>query len=361
LLLSTYLSYRLVGSVSPSSQMFVMMFFTVVFSGLSAFFPASEWMFLFMIPFVSFFPVVSFPFYSWVIELAASEALRQRDIYWIYHRGLSFLTAEIASIPEVEIQNGVLLRHDLLREQLVVHAFTFFLIFNILGALLGYWIGKKYEIKFFSTKRWLALCGLVGVCILALGFVVYAVIPKPPYPLPLSYKLRGIIIWGGMYFCFDIIFLEILVLRTVPMFKGLGVRTSLTQITKNILLKTFYFLQGLGSFIFGLLELIRYIYYDPIFGFSIGIPFVLASCFSFLTAYELSKGRKTTALTWGSISSLLFIVSYGYGLLDYRFNLTQLYSIYHFSFLFNVVLIILNAMSIFFLYQSSLMSKERVL
>ncbi len=339
--------------------MFVMMFFAVVFSGLSAFFPASEWMWLFFLPHASFLPVVSFPFYSWVIELAGSEAFRQRDIYWIYHRGVSFLTVEIASTPKYEIRNGALITHDLLWGEQFPIAFTLFLAFNILGALLGYWIGKKYKMEFFSTKRWLALCGLVGVCILPLGFVFYAIMPKPPHPLPVDYKLLGINLWGGLYFCFDIIFLEILVIRNVSMFKELGARTSLTQTTKIILLKAFYFLQGLGNVVFGLLELIRYIYYDPIFGFSKSIPFVSASCFSFLTAYELTKGRKTTALTWGSVSSLLFIISYGYGLLDYRFNLTQYYIIYHFPFLFNVVLIILNVVSILFLYQSSLMSKER--
>jgi len=230
MLLSTYLSYRLVESVSPRSQMFVMMFFAVVFSGLSAFFPASEWMFFFMIPTVSFFPVVSFPFYSWFIELAASEALKQRNIYWIYHRGLSFLTVEIVSTPRYEIRNGALITHDLLGEHFPI-AFTVFLIFNIFGALLGYWIGKKYKIEFFSTNSWLALCGLVGVCLLAWNLVFYAT-PKPPYPIPLSYKLSGMNIWGGMYFCFDIIFLEILVLRTVPIIKEL-IKYELSKIKKH--------------------------------------------------------------------------------------------------------------------------------
>lgn len=354
MLLTAYLSYRLTESCSRGYHILVMMVFAVAFSCLSVFFPASEWMFLFFLPHASFLPVLSFPFYSWIIELAASEALRQRDIYWIYHRGISFLTAEIASIPEVEIQNDVLVRHDLLTEQFPV-AFIVFLAFNILGVLLGYWVGKKYRTKFFSTKKWLVLCGFIGVCILALSLVIITFIPKPPYPLPLSYRLLGINLWGSMYFWFNIIFLETLVLPIVHAFKEVGERTRLTQITKIMLIRTFYVLQGLFNFVFGLLELMKYLY-EPILGFSIGFLYVLASCFSFLMAYELSKGHRDKALTWGTISSLLFIILYGYGLFDYRHNLTTLISIFGFyrsPLLLNWVFIILNAVSILSLQQMS--------
>lgn len=199
--------------------MIAMMFPTLAFSVLPVVFPATEFTWAFLsIPWVTFLPVISFPFYLWTFELIAPEVLRNH-IIWIHHSRIYFLTAEITSIPEYEIRNGVFMHHDL--EMVAVIAFSLFFVFNIMGALLGYWIGKNHRTQFFDSKKWLGLCGLIGVCILALSFVIFDVIS----PLPrervalLPYKVLAINLIGGIDFWFDIILLEILVLPIMRKFK----------------------------------------------------------------------------------------------------------------------------------------------
>jgi len=81
------------------------------------------------------------------------------------HRGISFLAVDI--IHSTEVSWG---------DFFPFVPFPFFLFVNILGALLGYWIGTKYRIQFFNSKWWKVLWGLIGIISVGLGFV-FGVLP----------------------------------------------------------------------------------------------------------------------------------------------------------------------------------------
>lgn len=79
--------------------------------------------------------------------------------------------------------------------------FSFFLLVNILGAHLGYWVGKKYEIQF--GDGWKVLCGFAGVVCIGVSFIV-------PNAL---YELFGITLSGLGFVLFETIFLSWLIER----------------------------------------------------------------------------------------------------------------------------------------------------
>jgi len=111
---------------------------------LISFFPASVPFGLFII---FTFPVtfLSFPFYAFSI----------RTPPWIMHRGISFFAVDI--IHSTEYSWG---------DFFPFVPFPFFLFVNILGALLGYWIGKRHRIQYSGGKKWIVLVGIVslGLC-----------------------------------------------------------------------------------------------------------------------------------------------------------------------------------------------------
>jgi hypothetical protein len=49
--------------------------------------------------------------------------------------------------------------------------FGFFLLVNLAGALLGYWIGTRYRIQLFGSKWWKVLWGLIGITSIILGLL----------------------------------------------------------------------------------------------------------------------------------------------------------------------------------------------
>jgi hypothetical protein len=232
-----------------------------------------------------------------------------------------------------------MMQHNLWEQFL--STFYFFLFVNFLGALLGYLIAKKHRIQFLNDKQGKIFCISTAIAAIIGAFFLGSI------------ARVGVTLFGFGIFLLNIILFKTFVPPIMRTFKEAGERKRLTQVGKIMLIRAFYVLQGLFNLVFGFLELIRQAY-EPFFGFSIGFPYVLASCFSFLTAYELSKRHRKKALTWGIASSLLFIILYGYGLLDYRYNLTSLYIFYGFSsstLVINAVFMILNAVSIISLPQ----------
>jgi len=85
----------------------------------------------------------------------------------------------------------------------VIKAFSFFLFVNILGALLGYWISKKYRIQLLSRKWWTA----IRIFCAGLLFMPYNLVVAWFYLFRfLSYA------WYTCLFGFGIILLEIILL-----------------------------------------------------------------------------------------------------------------------------------------------------
>jgi len=103
------------------------------------------------------------------------------------HFAIRFLTKDIASSPDGGIG--------------FVAPFAFFLLVNILGAHLGYWVGKKYEIQF--GDGWKVLCGFAGVVCIGISFIV-------PHAL---YERVGITLFGLGFVLFETIFLSWLIER----------------------------------------------------------------------------------------------------------------------------------------------------
>jgi len=160
MLLSMYASYRLARS-AMSRRYFLFRLITsgfiVLFSGFSAISPVTY--FWFPLSIILFFPLVfpSFPFYSWHDELWLGEPR-----YWTDFRGIRFLTIDLGSTPSTTYSEYW---------NFIGFAFSFFLFFNIMGAWLGYWIGKNYRIQ--NLARWWMknnFRAIVGVVCLTTGF-----------------------------------------------------------------------------------------------------------------------------------------------------------------------------------------------
>ena len=128
MLLSMYLLYRLARSTNLKSYIPKITVFILAVSLLSTLFPVSIYTFLFTFP-VTF---LSWPAYSWV----SSEKIFDENFipHWVKHRGIRFLAVSV----EYDLRT----------------TFSFFLFVNILGALLGYWIGKKHRIQLLNRKWW---------------------------------------------------------------------------------------------------------------------------------------------------------------------------------------------------------------
>ena len=127
---------------------------------------------------------LSWPAYSWHLELPVPEPVEPYYIYWLPYRGISFSTIDIVSIPRWEYHDGVWsARDDLSALEESIIAFQFFLLVNILGALLGYLIGKKHR---FSGDGWIILWGFAGIVCLGVSLILV----RPP-------KRAGMVLLGS--------------------------------------------------------------------------------------------------------------------------------------------------------------------
>lgn len=128
------------------------------------------------------FAFLSFPFYAWHYEVFDSYGSMGE-----WHFAIRFLTTDIVSSPDWGIE--------------FIAPFSFFLLVNILGAHLGYWVGKKYEIQF--GDGWKVLCGFAGVVCIGVSFIVSHAL----------YERVGITLFGLGFVLFETIFLSWLIER----------------------------------------------------------------------------------------------------------------------------------------------------
>jgi len=147
MLLSMYLSYRLARSAKLGSYMPRITVFILVVSLLPVIIP------------LTFLVGLTWPvsFLSWP-ALPFDELLPRRVAEFVYVRyyGALFLTLYF------ETSN---------RGEYLATAFSWSLFVNVLGAFVGFWVGKKHRIQLFGSKWWKVLWGFVGVT-LTLGIVV---------------------------------------------------------------------------------------------------------------------------------------------------------------------------------------------
>ena len=121
--------------------------FIILVSFFSAYFPASgprarSHGIILVFP----FSFLSFPFYDFIDEVFVEP------VYWVEVHRIRFFTVDITSSPSMV---GLINMQS-------ISIFSFFLLVNILGALLGYWIGKRRRIPHFSSM-WSTVFGLVSV------------------------------------------------------------------------------------------------------------------------------------------------------------------------------------------------------
>ncbi len=87
-----------------------------------------------------------------------------------------------------------------------VIAFSLSLFVNVLGASVGYWIGKKHRIQFFGSKCWKVLWGFVGVTLVAGVAMLLLFVPGLTYAIDwhIGYTLIGfgIILLETIFFSF---------------------------------------------------------------------------------------------------------------------------------------------------------------
>ncbi len=139
MLLSTYLMYRLARSARLKWYILIVTLFIIVISYASAFY------------FWGMF--ISFPFYSW---WTYTRILENDQFHSISYYGIRFLLVDITQAPYSEtLPGGTFVSHN---HHHHIIAFSFFLAVNTVGALLGYWMGKKYRIQLLSGKSWIVVC-----------------------------------------------------------------------------------------------------------------------------------------------------------------------------------------------------------
>jgi len=178
MLLSMYLLYRLARSAKLRSYMPMVTVFILVVSVLPVIFPLTfmigvtwpvtflSWPALFMVD----------PFHRIIEYIPETD---EWDIQHATNHETLFLTTKIATLDWQEF---------------FVTAFSLSLFVNVLGALVGYWIGKKHRIQFFRSKRWKTCWGLVGVILIAGIAVPVLSVPGLTYAIDwrLGYTLIGL-------------------------------------------------------------------------------------------------------------------------------------------------------------------------
>ncbi len=94
------------------------------------------------------FSFLSFPFYAYGESVA-----------WIRNVRIHFLTIDLTNPLPYDLGTRLV-------------AFPFFLLVNVLGALLGYWMGKKLKMELFDSGLWTVFFGLVGISSMGLSFLL---------------------------------------------------------------------------------------------------------------------------------------------------------------------------------------------
>ena len=146
MLLSMYASYHWAESEYYIIKMAV---FIILVSFLSAYSGLPFGFFLVV------FPVLSFPFYAYIARWAVGPPLYVEEFH-----GIRFLTIG-----------------GLVTEQFI-HAFSFFLLVNLFGMILGYAASKIHRIRELgTTKYWNSLGFILGVIFIGVGLIALCYIP----------------------------------------------------------------------------------------------------------------------------------------------------------------------------------------
>jgi len=148
MLLSMYLSYRLANR-GKDIHILLMGFSVLLVSFCSALLPVGDdAMAFFFLP----ISVLSLPFYGFV------DSFFIEGLEWVPFVKIRFFTLDLTAFLPMSRGRQV--------------AFPLYLLVNTVGALLGYWVGRKHRIQFvFSNAEWLVL-----QLFAAIGSIVYAFI-----------------------------------------------------------------------------------------------------------------------------------------------------------------------------------------
>jgi len=212
MLLSMYASY-LWANHSKKTYVLMMIAFVPLVSFLSAYIPMDNYYFLFLI--FPFHPLVyasflSFPFYAFIDEIY----IRGHPAGWVNFHSIRFLTIDLSFAESSGWGIVYLIQHNLWEQ--ILSTFYFFLFVNILGALLGYLIAKKYRIQFFRDKWDTVSCVLVAIACIVGGILLGSV------------ARVGVTLFGVGIFLLNIILFKTLVL---PLIRGFA--QTLREIIKG--------------------------------------------------------------------------------------------------------------------------------
>lgn len=181
-----YFSYRLARSAKRRSYLFAI---TIFILAVSLFSTVPDFPPLYILTYILFFPL-SFPFYT----LLEFTRIFVNDLpKHVTYRGVRFLTVDITVKSSLE--------YDIYSLHGLITAFSLFLLVNILGALLGYWIGKKHRIQ--RGDWWKALFGFAGSACLGVTFILWRA---------LGYDVAVVLLGFGIIF-FEIVYLSFIVDR----------------------------------------------------------------------------------------------------------------------------------------------------
>jgi len=206
MLLSMYASY-LWANRSKKTYVLRITVFILLSSFFSAYIPGGSAYFLFFIFFWHPFyyaSVLSFPFYLLKHEMNFHHLYYENSFHSIH-----FLTVNITSTPASGSPG--------FNQQLLLD-FSFFLSVNLVGALLGYLIAKKYRIQFFNNKWGIISCLSTAIACLA-GSLLSGLIFR---------EIVGVTLLGAGIFLLDIILFKTLVLPITRAFAQ-----TLREITKR--------------------------------------------------------------------------------------------------------------------------------
>jgi len=218
--LSMYLMYRFARSGRSWSYLFDVGLFVVLISLISTVFPVTMFV-LFTFP-VSF---LSFPFYFWVGELQAPAALR--DTYpWLYYRSVRFLTVDLNLTPDWQLSGAQLVSHgELYYNNAFVVAFSMLLLANVLGGVIGYLVGRRYQLRVWSEERWVVVGVVSAVLAFVSGIVVGTLFPwvnwslvEPVLTVVLGF---GVIVVGAVMLSFLVDYVKKARVATLMVLSGL--------------------------------------------------------------------------------------------------------------------------------------------
>jgi hypothetical protein len=179
MLLSMYLLYRLARSAKLRSYMPKIAVFILVVSVLPVLFGVSLWV-------IIVFPLYLFSFLAWPATFLIDFLYRPQvgSMHVEPKYTILFLTGQFETLSW---------------DEYFAVAFSLSLFVNVLGALVGYWVGKKHRIQLFGSKRWKTFWGLVGVTLIMAPFLSLFSAPDLVY--------ANSDVWGTL-FGFGIILLE---------------------------------------------------------------------------------------------------------------------------------------------------------